>query len=88
MTAMLAAAFLWSVVVPWSTTFFTASAQTVLLLDSTSFRETISQDSLTLVSFQAPWCGHCTSMVPELKKTAVNLYKEKINVRAVSSRQQ
>lgn len=60
------------------------SAQRVLNLDASTFRERVKRDTLILVAFQAPWCGHCTSMIPELKSAAKALYEKKINVSPLS----
>jgi thiol-disulfide isomerase/thioredoxin len=56
------------------------SAQRILNLDAATFRDRIQHDTLILVSFHAPWCGHCTSMMPELKSAAKALHEKKINV--------
>lgn len=61
----------------------TVIAQRVINLDAASFREKINHDTLTLVSFNAPWCGHCTSMAGELRVAASALHKEKLNVSRV-----
>jgi thiol-disulfide isomerase/thioredoxin len=56
------------------------SAQRILNLDAATFRDRIQHDTLILVSFHAPWCGHCTSMMPELKSAAKALHEKKMNV--------
>lgn len=56
------------------------SAQRILNLDATTFRDRIQHDTLILVSFHAPWCGHCTSLIPELKSAAKALHEKKLNV--------
>ncbi|CAI5736632.1 unnamed protein product [Peronospora destructor] len=48
-----------------------SSEDSVKVLDPTSFREQVQQDSgVWLVEFYAPWCGHCKELEPEYKKAA------------------
>ena len=47
-------------------------------------REVLNSDSVWVVEFYAPWCGHCKSLVPEYKKAAMAL-KGVIKVGAVNA---
>ncbi|XP_029984669.1 protein disulfide-isomerase A6 [Sphaeramia orbicularis] len=51
-----------------------SSNDDVIELNPSNFnREVIQSDSLWLVEFYAPWCGHCQSLAPEWKKAATAL---------------
>uniref|UniRef100_A0A452QCU7 Protein disulfide-isomerase A6 n=1 Tax=Ursus americanus TaxID=9643 RepID=A0A452QCU7_URSAM len=74
-----------------SCTFFLAanglysSSDDVIELTPTNFnREVIQSDSLWLVEFYAPWCGHCQRLTPEWKKVATAL-KDVVKVGAVDA---
>ena len=56
------------------------AGQSVMILDASNLRDVIGRDSYTLVSFYAPWCGHCTTMAPELKNVAKIIHEENLNV--------
>lgn len=48
-----------------------SASDDVIELNSSNFnREVLQSDSLWLVEFYAPWCGHCQSLAPEWKKAA------------------
>ncbi|CAH2246115.1 disulfide-isomerase A6 [Pelobates cultripes] len=53
--------------------FYTASDDVVELTPTNFNREVLQSDSLWLVEFYAPWCGHCQSLTPEWKKAATAL---------------
>ncbi|ELW72031.1 Protein disulfide-isomerase A6 [Tupaia chinensis] len=74
-----------------SCTFFLAvnglysSSDDVIELTPSNFnREVIQSDSLWLVEFYAPWCGHCQRLTPEWKKAATAL-KDVVKVGAVDA---
>jgi len=47
------------------------SSDDVVELTSSNFQSRVLNDeSIWIVEFYAPWCGHCKSLVPEYKKTA------------------
>lgn len=60
------------------------AGQSVMILDASNLRDVIGRDSYTLVSFYAPWCGHCTTMAPELKNVAKIIHEENLNVSRTS----
>ncbi|KAI5610948.1 protein disulfide-isomerase A6 precursor [Silurus asotus] len=65
---------------------YSASDDVVELTPSNFNREVLQSDSLWLVEFYAPWCGHCQSLTPEWKKAATAL-KGVVKVGAVDADQ-
>ncbi|CAG03659.1 unnamed protein product [Tetraodon nigroviridis] len=64
-----------------------SSDDDVVELNPSNFnREVIQSDSLWLVEFYAPWCGHCRNLVPDWKKAATAL-KGVVKVGAVDADQ-
>ncbi|XP_075869575.1 protein disulfide-isomerase A6 [Nelusetta ayraudi] len=53
--------------------FYSASDDVVQLTPANFNKEVIQSDSLWLVEFYAPWCGHCQSLTPDWKKAATAL---------------
>ncbi|XP_029903114.1 protein disulfide-isomerase A6 isoform X2 [Myripristis murdjan] len=53
--------------------FYSASDDVVELNPSNFNREVIQSDSLWLIEFYAPWCGHCQNLTPDWKKAATAL---------------
>ncbi|XP_027139836.1 protein disulfide-isomerase A6 [Larimichthys crocea] len=53
--------------------FYSASDDVIGLTPSNFNKEVIQSDSLWLVEFYAPWCGHCQSLTPDWKKAATAL---------------
>ncbi|XP_013871145.1 protein disulfide-isomerase A6 isoform X2 [Austrofundulus limnaeus] len=65
---------------------YSSSDDVIELTPSNFNREVIQSDSLWLVEFYAPWCGHCQSLAPEWKKAATAL-KGIVKVGAVDADQ-
>ncbi|KAG7508674.1 disulfide-isomerase A6 isoform X2 [Solea senegalensis] len=65
---------------------YSASDDVVELTVSNFHREVIQSDSLWLIEFYAPWCGHCQSLAPDWKKAATAL-KGIVKVGAVDADQ-
>lgn len=62
-----------------------SSGDDVVELTPTNFhKEVMQSDSLWLVEFYAPWCGHCQRLAPEWKKAATAL-KGVVKVGAVDA---
>ena len=51
-----------------------SSRDDVIELTPSNFnREVVDSDSIWIVEFYAPWCGHCKNLVPDYKKAATAL---------------
>ncbi|XP_061609497.1 protein disulfide-isomerase A6 isoform X1 [Phyllopteryx taeniolatus] len=66
--------------------FYSPSDDVVELNPSNFNREVIQSDSLWLIEFYAPWCGHCQKLTPDWKKAATAL-KGIVKVGAVDADQ-
>ncbi|XP_074472329.1 protein disulfide-isomerase A6 isoform X2 [Sebastes fasciatus] len=59
-----------SLLLPVVQAFYSASDDVVVLTPSNFNKEVIQSDSLWLIEFYAPWCGHCQSLTADWKKAA------------------
>ncbi|XP_077990801.1 protein disulfide-isomerase A6-like [Glandiceps talaboti] len=50
-----------------------SSTSDVVDLNPDNFQKMLKSDSVWIVEFYAPWCGHCKSLVPEYDKAATAL---------------
>ncbi|KAJ3607014.1 hypothetical protein NHX12_026529 [Muraenolepis orangiensis] len=66
--------------------FYSAMDDVVELNPSNFNKEVIQSDSLWLIEFYAPWCGHCQSLTADWKKVATAL-KGVVKVGAVDADQ-
>ncbi|XP_035260754.1 protein disulfide-isomerase A6 [Anguilla anguilla] len=66
--------------------FYSSSDDVVELNPSNFNREVIQSDSLWLIEFYAPWCGHCQRLTADWKKVATAL-KGVVKVGAVDADQ-
>ncbi|XP_037606915.1 protein disulfide-isomerase A6 isoform X1 [Sebastes umbrosus] len=62
-----------SLLLPAVQAFYSASDDVVVLTPSNFNKEVIQSDSLWLIEFYAPWCGHCQSLTADWKKAATAL---------------
>lgn len=60
----------------------------VVKLTSETFEEFIKNNSLALVEFFAPWCGHCKTLGPEFVKAADALQEQDIPLAQVDCTEQ
>ncbi|XP_012674957.2 protein disulfide-isomerase A6-like [Clupea harengus] len=65
---------------------FYSSSDDVVELNPSNFNKVLQSDSLWLIEFYAPWCGHCQSLTPDWKKAATAL-KGVVKVGAVDADQ-
>jgi protein disulfide-isomerase A1 len=53
----------------------------VMVVTTDNWDEAVSDDSIVLVEFYAPWCGHCQSLAPEYAKAAKSLKEAKSEIK-------
>ena len=61
-----------------------AAASDVLDLTPDNFDYTVNPESLMLVEFFAPWCGHCKALAPHYEEAATALKERGIKVAKVN----
>ncbi|GLB33852.1 putative thioredoxin [Lyophyllum shimeji] len=59
------------------------STSDVLKLNSANFEESVNSQSLMLVEFFAPWCGHCKALAPHYEEAATALKEKNITLASV-----
>jgi len=57
----------------------------VVDVTTASFDEVVGSNSLVLVEFYAPWCGHCKKLAPEYAKAAATLKTDGVVLAAVDA---
>jgi len=67
----------------WISLVRAAEGSDVLDLDATNFKSVVDPESLILVEFFAPWCGHCKALAPHYEKAATALKEKNIPIAKV-----
>lgn len=52
----------------------------VLILDGKTFMKATQTHNFLLTFIYAPWCGHCSSLEPEIKAAALHLKEHKRHI--------
>ena len=58
-------------------------ASDVIDLNPGNFNEIVNPESLMLVEFFAPWCGHCKALAPHYEEAATALKEKNIKLAKV-----
>ncbi|KAK7067363.1 Protein disulfide-isomerase A6 [Halocaridina rubra] len=77
-------AVIFAVLLGGATALYSSSSGVIDLTPSNFQREVLNSDSVWIVEFYAPWCGHCQQLVPEYQKAAQAL-KGVVKVGAVNA---
>lgn len=54
------------------------SESAVISLTADDFDQKVSSESLILVEFYAPWCGHCKALAPQYDEASLKLQEDGI----------
>lgn len=81
--------FLWKIILVFALLgqcrgLYEGDANVVVMTKSSEFDQVLKSDSVWMVQFYAPWCGHCQKLVPEYKKLG-EMYKGIVSVAAVDA---
>lgn len=55
----------------------------VVTLTTSSFKDFVKGDQLSLVEFYAPWCGHCQALAPHYEEAATTLLSDGVRLAKV-----
>ncbi|EEA05799.1 disulfide isomerase protein, putative [Cryptosporidium muris RN66] len=72
-TILLFLVFLLSTVLVFSAEEAHFISEYITSLNSSTFEKFVSENEFVLVTFFAPWCGHCTALEPEFKATCAEM---------------
>ena len=58
---------------------FAFAEEEVVVLTDGNYEEMIRNNSVVMLEFYAPWCGHCKELAPEYEKMAKDVKEKKKN---------